>query len=138
MSLPANGAWSLPRELLAPSRARDLLVAFEHERRPEEDLVDPDSLRERMYAPLLLVTELVTNAIRHGAGAVTMRAETTLETLRVSVHDAGAATPFMCHPHPMAESGRGLVLVDALSSTWGVTPHDEDGKTVWFEVARPF
>jgi hypothetical protein len=29
-------------------------------------------------------------------------------------------------------------LVDALSSTWGVTPHDEDGMTVWFEVARPF
>jgi anti-sigma regulatory factor (Ser/Thr protein kinase) len=87
----------------------------------------------------LLVTELVTNAIRHGEGAITLETEChDRERVRVEVHDEGHGRPRMQHPDPWDDSGgRGLMLVDALSHAWGVD-RDASGVSVWFDVVLPF
>jgi hypothetical protein len=54
------------------------------------------------------------------------------DVVRVGVRDTGGGTPPVGHPEPTAPSGRGLALVEALSSAWGTQVHP-DGKTVWFE-----
>lgn len=83
----------------------------------------------------LLTGELVSNAVVHGpaAGAVRVHVRIDGSTVRVGVRDTGGGTPTVGHPEPTAPSGRGLALVEALSSDWGIQAHP-DGKTVWFEV----
>lgn len=83
----------------------------------------------------LLTGELVSNAVVHGpdAGAVRVQVRIDGAVVRVGVRDTGGGTPRVGHPEPTAPSGRGLALVEALSSAWGTQVHP-DGKTVWFEV----
>ena len=82
----------------------------------------------------LLVSEVATNALVHGAGRVRVRVRPTGHGLRVEVHDEDKTLPSRRRATPMDEGGRGIALVDALSSGWGAETTD-DGKTVWFEVA---
>jgi serine/threonine-protein kinase RsbW len=78
----------------------------------------------------LLVTELVTNAFRHGRAPISMTIERQGACLRVDVEDAGAGRPLR-RPDPGADGGWGLLLVDAAADRWGVV----DGSTrVWFEI----
>ena len=88
-----------------------------------------------MQVVVLLASELVSNAVVHGpeAGAVRIHVRIDGATVRVGVRDSGGGTPTVGHPEPTAPSGRGLALVEALSSDWGIQSHP-DGKTVWFEV----
>ena len=83
----------------------------------------------------LLTGELVSNAVVHGPEAAAVRVHVRIDgpTVRVGVRDTGGGTPTVGHPEPTAASGRGLALVEALSSDWGTQVHP-DGKTVWFEV----
>ncbi len=83
----------------------------------------------------LLTGELVSNAVVHGPtdGTVTVRVRVDRSVVRVLVSDSGGGTPTVGHPEPTAASGRGLALVEALSSDWG-TSSRPGGKTVWFEV----
>ena len=69
---------------------------------------------------VLLVDELVTNAIRHA--------------LYVEVYDADPALPVLRNPGPTQTSGRGLPTVAALADVWGVRP-EPVGKVVWFQLA---
>jgi anti-sigma regulatory factor (Ser/Thr protein kinase) len=88
---------------------------------------DADDLR-------LLVSELVTNAIRHGGADTAPWLELELADDRVlaSVHDAGPGFDPPTAPQPSAAGGWGLLLVDALAERWGV----ERGRCarVWFEL----
>ena len=94
----------------------------------------PPDLREDI---LLLASELVTNAVRHGGGQVTVRLWAGPETIRVEVTDANPHRPLAADRGPDAEEGRGLLIVRALASRWGSAPlRDGSGKTVWFEVDR--
>jgi serine/threonine-protein kinase RsbW len=83
----------------------------------------------------LLTGELVSNAVVHGphGGAVHVRVRIDRSDVRVDVTDEGGGAPQAGHPEPTAASGRGLALVEALSSDWG-THIVPGGKTVWFEV----
>ncbi len=83
----------------------------------------------------LLTGELVANAVVHGPSdqSVTVRVRIDGHVVQVFVSDAGGGVPTVRHPEPTAPSGRGLALVEALSSDWGTT-NRPDGKTVWFEV----
>jgi anti-sigma regulatory factor (Ser/Thr protein kinase) len=89
----------------------------------------------------LLLTELVTNAVRHGGARdgqlITVTVERWPNTLRLSVTDPGPG--FRWRPpdprRPPAEGGYGLVLVDRLARSWGIDPSG-DSTTVWFELAR--
>ena len=85
----------------------------------------------------LLVTELVTNSVRHaGAGAVELVVQ--LRTDRVRVEIANPGTSFEPRPGVKGRestSGWGLFLVDRLSDDWGVAD-DAGYQRVWFELAR--
>ncbi len=81
----------------------------------------------------LALTELVANVVRHVPGrrcSVLMLREP--YGLRVEVADAVPGTLIAKAADPLDESGRGLVLVEALTDRWGVEER-ADGKTVWFE-----
>src|SRR5580704_9348608 len=69
---------------------------------------------------VLLTSELVTNAITHGAGGTVMLAVSCSgDQLRVDVHDTSRALPAPADVPADAESGRGLMLVASLSAEWG-------------------
>ncbi|MEO3830089.1 SpoIIE family protein phosphatase [Actinomadura sp. B10D3] len=79
----------------------------------------------------LLVSELVTNALVHGAGSLGLRMVRG-RTLLCEVRDDGADLPHLRHADATDESGRGLQLVSHLAARWG-THRVEGGKIVWFE-----
>jgi anti-sigma regulatory factor (Ser/Thr protein kinase) len=92
------------------------------------------------YDLRLLVTELVTNSVRHAGvdsgDTLRLTVSITRETLRAEVYDGG--NPF----EPVAEvpqhptgRGWGLVMVDRIADRWGV--EGDGGKYVWFEIDRP-
>lgn len=78
----------------------------------------------------LLVSELLSNAVRHGVGPLGLRLRRTARELAIEVTDHSMRLPQPRLAGPDDESGRGLRLVDALAASWGTTPND-DGKTVW-------
>jgi anti-sigma regulatory factor (Ser/Thr protein kinase) len=83
----------------------------------------------------LLVSELVTNAITHGTGMVTLSIDITDESLAVTVGDEEPAQPELQPERLMALGGRGLRMIDTLASAWGVNRHvDGPGKDVWFRL----
>ncbi|MEU8591005.1 SpoIIE family protein phosphatase [Streptomyces sp. NPDC048664] len=125
--LPAEsvGDWTLPREPRSVGRAREharaQLLAWDL-----EPLVDTAEL---------LVSELVTNALRYGEGEIRLRLLLD-RTLVCEVWDAGLVQPRRRRAMDTDEGGRGLQLVGLLSAAWGSrrTPR---GKTVWFELPLP-
>src|SRR5690349_14777144 len=68
---------------------------------------------------MLLASEVVTNAIVHARSNAFVRVRLLDHVLRVEVHDGTRQLPTPRQPDLHAESGRGLMLVDAYSSTWG-------------------
>lgn len=88
----------------------------------------------------LLVSELVTNALRHAAGPIGVRLVCPRDgadgVLLVEVSDPLPDLPRERVAHPDDEDGRGLRLVASVASRWGTRP-GEAGKTVWFELAVP-
>lgn len=86
---------------------------------------------------VLVVSELVANAVRHGRGPVQVALEVTASgTVRVHVQDCAPHRPRMRSAGPDAENGRGLAIVEAMSARWGV--HDvPGGKRVWAELPAP-
>jgi hypothetical protein len=82
----------------------------------------------------LLVSELVGNAVRHaGAQTFGLTMERRHGWLRVELRDPSRALPCLLPVHALDISGRGLMLVDKLSSRWGVDLLPR-GKTTWFEL----
>jgi anti-sigma regulatory factor (Ser/Thr protein kinase) len=88
---------------------------------------------EPVEPTLLVVNELLSNAIDHAHGPVRLSVELSAETVRVEVRDATPDAPQLRPPDPARARGRGVHLVDALSSRWGWTP-DPPGKVVWADV----
>lgn len=86
----------------------------------------------------LLVSELMSNTVRHGGAAARLTVAVDDCLLTVSVHDDGAELPVMGQelPDPSITSGRGLRIIERVAQRWG-TDVDADGrgKTVWFELA---
>ncbi|GGV44595.1 hypothetical protein GCM10010277_35190 [Streptomyces longisporoflavus] len=125
--LPAEavGDWTLERDPKSVGRARELAC---------------EQLRTWDLEPLcdtteLLVSELVTNALRYGEGEIRLRLLLD-RTLVCEVWDAGLVQPRRRRARDTDEGGRGLQLVGLLSAAWGSrrTPR---GKTVWFEMPLP-
>lgn len=88
---------------------------------------------------LLLISELVTNAVLHGGPPIMLSLECDGDALRVRVRDGSPALPEPRDAGLDAEGGRGMTLVELLTDTWGVVPVADDhgvGKEVWFELRR--
>lgn len=114
----------LPPDETAPRRAREFLRAARcpcHEENIFEDA-------------LLIVSELVTNAVRHATPPITIEVACRApEGLSVRVSDGSPLLPSGRPTTSHDESGRGMALVDLLSAEWGVEPA-EPGKAVWFHL----
>ncbi|QFQ98855.1 SpoIIE family protein phosphatase [Streptomyces phaeolivaceus] len=88
-------------------------------------------LDELAFTTELVVSELVTNAIRHAAGPIRLRL--VLErTLICEVFDGGATAPHLRHPRTTDEGGRGLFLISQFTQRWG-TRFLPEGKVIWAE-----
>lgn len=89
---------------------------------------------ETIETAALLTSELVANAVGHGAPPLRLWVVVDDTIVRVEVHDGdGSAVPERRSPEPTDSAGRGLAIVDALAMRWGTRP-DADGKWVWFEL----
>jgi two-component sensor histidine kinase len=82
----------------------------------------------------LLVSELVTNAITHGSGEVSITIEYGVRSVTVAVSDGSSEAPSMQPERLLSLGGRGLRMIETLASAWGVTPRPEGGKNVWFRL----
>ena len=91
-------------------------------------------IHEDLDTITLLVTELLSNALRHGGSPAICSVDWKSCRVRVEVCDANPTAPEVLESAPDSIGGRGMKLVDALSSSWGWHPND-DGKCVWFEIA---
>jgi anti-sigma regulatory factor (Ser/Thr protein kinase) len=118
----------------APAEARRVVTS----RLTEAGLVD------HVDTAALLVSEIVTNALRHGEGPEELIVEIDRDGVTIAVRDSS--------PHPprenavrgpgaarviaaLSENGRGLLLVDILADSWGWRP-ESGGKLVWFRLER--
>lgn len=119
--------WRLPPGERAPAIAREHVLAA---------LDDRDLARSRSLVNdcLVVVSELVTNAVRAGASVIKVRVVHRTEAVMLEVQDDANGWPVMRAPDPHATTGRGLVLLDALAASWGVRAAVR-GKSVWAEVA---
>lgn len=86
---------------------------------------------------LLIASELVTNAVRHGEPEIVLAVDVSGDSLRIEVSDGGDDLPAMPELQPAVErpTGRGLLIVAATASDWGVVRVDgRPGKTVWAQL----
>jgi anti-sigma regulatory factor (Ser/Thr protein kinase) len=114
----------LPDDLRAPREARMAIARF---------LARAD-LPQLIDDAQLLASELVTNAVRHARGPISVRAYVHDGFLRLEVCDAAVDCPPLPRPaRPDDEGGRGMALVEKLSTRWGwqVTEH---AKVVWLDL----
>jgi PAS domain S-box-containing protein len=81
----------------------------------------------------LLVSELVTNAVRHGHPPCALTVTIAHDHVELAVEDGDPTPPVRREPDPTSEDGRGYVLVDALASSWGVRRRAR-GKAAWFTL----
>lgn len=90
--------------------------------------------RSRIADAELVVSELVTNAVLHAGPDVLVRVSTQAENVRLEVHDAERDTPVLLDSAPDAMTGRGMSMVEMVTSRWGVRVTDS-GKCVWCEIS---
>lgn len=85
---------------------------------------------------VIVVSELVTNAITHAPTPGQLRLSLLPDVLRVAVSDSGPGAPEPRQASDTREGGRGLYLVNALTSAWGMEAVPDGGKVVWADLAR--
>ncbi|MFI5972691.1 ATP-binding protein [Streptomyces sp. NPDC051452] len=122
-----DASWPLKRELTSAAQARGLVTGQ----------LDDWHLTDIADTAALLVSELVTNALRHTRGPLRLNLQVRDGRLRCEVEDTDSDGPVRRTVDTDAEGGRGMELVDLLAEAWGGT-RTPTGKTVWFELtAQP-
>ncbi|MEU0250121.1 SpoIIE family protein phosphatase [Streptomyces sp. NPDC006235] len=124
--LPSSqvATWDIPADpaLVAPIRKQVV------------DQLDRWGLTEATFTGELVVSELVTNAIRYGAQPIRLRLIHDASTLICEVSDTNHTAPHLRRAKTWDEGGRGLLLVAQLTQRWG-SRHTAEGKTIWAELA---
>jgi anti-sigma regulatory factor (Ser/Thr protein kinase) len=121
----------------ARRRFRGEAISASAARRFAADILTAWHQQQLIEDALLPLGELITNAIQHTVGDVTV--ELRLEDhLRVTVHDASNRPPERRTGRADDESdnGRGLHIIDHLAAAWGSEPVPTGGKRVWFDLPR--
>lgn len=120
-----SASLELPQEPSSPGRARrfvrETLTSWR-----QEAVVDD---------ALIVVSEMVTNAITHASSSCRLRLSLRPAVVRVEVVDGGAGTPDVQPPSATEEHGRGLHLIAGLTTAWGLDDAC-DGKLVWADLPR--
>ncbi|MFD8307431.1 SpoIIE family protein phosphatase [Streptomyces sp. NPDC059690] len=123
--LPASqvATWHIPADpaLVAPIRKQVV------------EQLDTWGLQEAAFTAELVVSELVTNAIRYGAHPIRLRLIHDAATLICEVSDTSHTAPHLRRAKTWDEGGRGLLLVAQLTQRWG-SRHTGEGKTIWAEI----
>ncbi|MET9075117.1 SpoIIE family protein phosphatase [Streptomyces sp. NPDC004232] len=123
--LPAAqvATWHVPADLALVAPIRKQVV----------EQLDAWRLSEASFTAELVVSELVTNALRYGAHPVRLRLIHDAATLICEVSDTSHTAPHLRRAKIFDEGGRGLLLVAQLTQRWG-SRHTPDGKTIWAEL----
>lgn len=111
----------LAAETTAPRKARDFLVAV------------CAAWNARDFAEIggLVLSELVSNAVRHAGGYVEVSLVLADGRLTIQVRDGGDGVPAIVPVARRTIGGNGLDIVSRLADSWGVTPEPSGGKSVW-------
>lgn len=118
---PKRWCLRLSAEVTAPRAARDFVAQA------------CASGNGERYSELgqLVVSELVSNAVRHSGTAIEVEVRLEPDRLWLRVHDEGDGTPMVVPPGSRTIGGVGLDLVSRVASAWGVTRDPRGGKDVW-------
>lgn len=121
VEIPKRWRLRLAAEVTAPREARDFVAQACASGHGEQ------------YSELgqLVISELVSNAVRHSGTAIEIEVRLEPDRLWLCVHDEGAGMPMIVPPGSRTIGGVGLELVSRVSSAWGVTPDPRGGKDVW-------
>ncbi|MFC4532747.1 SpoIIE family protein phosphatase [Sphaerisporangium dianthi] len=125
LSADRFATWDVPADPARVSRARRLAM----------DQLHAWGLDELGFITELVVSELVTNAIRHAASPIRLRLIRG-NTLICEVSDGSSTAPHLRRARVFDEGGRGLLLVAQMTQGWG-TRQTTSGKTIWCEQALP-
>jgi anti-sigma regulatory factor (Ser/Thr protein kinase) len=121
----------LPIDVRSVADARTIL---------RRSLLENDTRTQRITATdvvsdaALMLSELLTNAVRHTRRLLLLEITIDTDALHVAVVDDAPGSPTLRNHDPDATAGRGLTIVDSLADRWGVTP-GADRKAVWFDIA---
>ncbi len=119
--------WEFAAVHHAPTHARELLVAGLRRRAHHDALLDDVRL---------IVTELAANAVVHARSPFSVSLSDRGSTVRIRVGDQSPVAPTLRDASRTRSSGRGLRLISALATRWGVD-YTPGGKVVWVELAAP-
>ncbi|MGI5200517.1 SpoIIE family protein phosphatase [Spirillospora sp. CA-108201] len=121
LSADRLASWDLPADPAVVAETRNLVT----------EQLTHWGLDEAVYVTELIVSELVTNAIRYARGPIQLRIIRD-RTLICEVSDGASTAPHLRRARLLDEGGRGLLLVAQLTQRWG-TRHTPHGKTIWTE-----
>ncbi|WP_323179433.1 SpoIIE family protein phosphatase [Streptomyces sp. NBC_00452] len=122
---PLVATWDIPADPGEVARARSLAC---------EKLGEWDVEEETGFVVELVVSELVTNAIRYGGAPIRLRLIRDRDLI-IEVSDSGHTSPHLRWAAMEDEGGRGLFLVAQVTERWG-TRYTSTGKTIWTEISR--
>lgn len=121
----ASARWQFPAQPVHARMARVWLEAW---------IADRGLGEEAGYCAAVAFSELVTNAVLHGAGPVTVEVSVAAGRIECEVSDGACDLPVVCQAGDDDEHHRGLSLVEALTAHWRIRLRPEGGKAVAFVV----
>ena len=141
-ALPPAGRW-MSRQVVSPTL--DVGLASRKAREFTGQVLRGWGLAAVSDDLALIVSELVTNALRHGCAGLSAMSADQVEVILwrragqvvCAVVDSGAGAPAMASPDPFSEAGRGLLVIQALSANWGWTRLGGHRKAVWAALSAP-